>query len=146
MAELAKDKVGKVGWFESARYEDGTPVAMVAAIHEFGAPGAGIPPRPFMRPTIAAEQDNWRALAKQGAMAILKGTHTTAQVMEGIGLQAAGDIARTISQVMEPPLKPATVAAKRRKRANKGVTGNLSKPLVDSGLMISTVTNTVEDA
>lgn len=29
-------KVAKTGWFESAKYEDGTPVAYIASIHEYG--------------------------------------------------------------------------------------------------------------
>src|SRR5207253_956193 len=37
----------KVGFLENARYPDGTPVAMIGLIQNFGAPGAGIPPRPF---------------------------------------------------------------------------------------------------
>ncbi len=37
----------QVGWFESAKYDDGTPVAGVAAIQEFGSAKNRIPPRPF---------------------------------------------------------------------------------------------------
>ena len=29
-------KVGKAGWFHTSRYADGTPVAYIAAIQEFG--------------------------------------------------------------------------------------------------------------
>ena len=48
----------RVGWFDTARYQDGTPVAYVAAIQEFGH--GAIPPRPFMRPTIAQQRQAWR--------------------------------------------------------------------------------------
>lgn len=44
---------GKTGWFETARYPDGTAVAYVATIHEFGTPR--IPARPFMRPAVDVE-------------------------------------------------------------------------------------------
>lgn len=145
MAELAKDKVAKVGWFESARYENGTPVALVAAVHEFGAPSKNIPPRPFFRPTIAREENNWRDTAAKGAKAILNGTETAQSVMDKIGGRAAGDVAKTIASITTPPLKPATIRSKARKRANKKVVGNLSKPLVDSELMIDSLTHAVED-
>ena len=50
LQELAgKIKSGQsvqVGFLAGATYPDGKPVAMIAAIQEFGAPAAGIPPRP----------------------------------------------------------------------------------------------------
>lgn len=30
-------KIGRAGWFETSKYEDGTPVAHIAAVQEFGA-------------------------------------------------------------------------------------------------------------
>lgn len=144
--EGLEDKQGKVGWFETAKYPDGTPVAYVAAIQEFGYPRGNIPSRPFMRPTIDRERDNWRVLAESGARAIIAGNQTSQGVLEAIGLKAAGDIAKTISQVHAPPLLAATVKARMRRRADKKTVGNLTKPLVDTGLMISTITSTVEDA
>ena len=44
--------VAQVGFPSGINYEDGTNVAYVATIQEFGAPEANIPPRPFMRPTV----------------------------------------------------------------------------------------------
>lgn len=145
LLENADGKVGKVGFFESAKYEDGTPVAYVAAINEFGYPEGGIPSRSFMRTTIAAEKKNWKLLATSGARAILAGNYTIADVLEGIGLQAAGDIRKTISNIWSPKLADATIAARVRKRADGKTVGNLNKPLVDSGYMLSQVNNTVED-
>lgn len=57
------NKVGKVGFFPSSKYEDGTPVAYVAIIQEFGSPEQGIPPRSFMRTTIAEKQNEWQGVA-----------------------------------------------------------------------------------
>lgn len=140
-------KVGKVGWFENSSYPEppNIKVATVAVIQEYGAPSKNIPPRPFVRPTMIQQQGAWTELASQGAKAILNGTKTVDNVMEALGLKAAGDIRKAITQVFSPPLKPATIAARLRKRANKTVTGNLTKPLVDTGLMLNTLTNTVED-
>jgi hypothetical protein len=53
--------VARVGFLENAKYPDGTPVAAIALIQDMGAPGAGIPPRPFFRNMIAAKQGEWPA-------------------------------------------------------------------------------------
>ena len=64
-AEEARRKQVKVGFFSTAKYEDQTPVATVAAVQEFGAPKASIPERPFFRQAIAElEQDLPKELAK----------------------------------------------------------------------------------
>lgn len=85
----ASRKQGKVGWFETAKYEDGTPVAYVAAIQENGSPAQGIPPRPFLRTTIAARQAAWRDLIHSGAQRILDGKASVADVLNIVGLRAA---------------------------------------------------------
>lgn len=126
----------KTGWFETAKYADGTPVAYVATIHEFGYPEGGIPARPFMRPTVAEQGQAWLDMLAKGSKAILTGGATPAGVLEAVALKAAGDVAKTISGVTSPPLSPLTIARK------KGAT----KPLVDTGQMIQSVTGVVEKA
>ena len=147
LKELASKKVGKVGWFEKSRYDDAesTPVAAVAAQNEYGNPNMHIPARPFMRPTIIAQQKIWAKVAEQGARNILKGDQTSSDVLEMIGLKAAGDIRKTISKITTPPLSPRTIAARLAKRADHQTVGNLTKPLIDTGVMFNTLTNTVED-
>lgn len=142
------DKTGRVGWFPSAKYPDGTSVATVAAIQEFGAPGKNIPPRSFMRTTMREKVGKWRELAESGARAIMAGNATTGTVMEGIGLQAQGDIARKITEITSPPLKPATVIARanRKDKASGGKANSWSiKPLEDTDLMFDTVSHDVID-
>lgn len=142
-----KNKVGKVGWFKESRYPDppNTQVAQVAVTQEYGYSPGNIPPRPFMRPTIVAKQQEWRDVALRGAKAVFAGKQTVENVLEAIGLKAAGDIRKAISNVYSPPLSPLTIAARLRRRANKRVTGKLTKPLIDTGLMFATLTNSVED-
>lgn len=126
------DKVqGKVGWFETAHYEDGTPVAYVAAIQEFGTDR--IPARPFMRPAVADHGGEWIDLMARGAKAAVDGRYTPEQVLEAVTLQAAGDVAKKISAVTAPPLSPVTVKRK-----------GFDKPLVDTGQMLQSVTGIVE--
>lgn len=136
----------KVGWFETAKYESGISVAHVATIQEFGYPKKNIPPRPFMRPTVAREENNWRKIIDQESKKIVAGTQTPAGMFQIIGLQASGQVAKSIVAVMAPPLKPATIAARKRRLAGGKTTKSLEKPLIDTGIMMETVTYTVEES
>lgn len=135
----------RVGFFETAKYEDGTPVAYVAAIHEFGAPGQGIPARPFMRPTAVAEKANWDRGFASGARAVAQGRLTPQQVLGAVGANAAGSISEAIARVQTPPLKEATIRDKQRQYATKGGQGKLSKPLVRTGQLIASPTYEVDE-
>ena len=122
---------GKTGWFESAHYPDGTAVAYVATIHEFGTPR--IPARPFMRPAVADHGGEWMEALADGARASLKGGPSPEAVLEIVTLQAAGNVAEKIAAVTSPPLKPVTVKRK-----------GFAKPLIDTGQMAQSVTGKVE--
>lgn len=135
---------GKVGIFESTKYPSGTPGAYVAAIHEFGAPSEGIPPRPFMRPTIAEQSPEWTKQFGAGAKAIAEERFSAADVMETVAALAAGDVRKTIASIQDPPLKEATIEARKRRYKNRNKTGNLTKPLVDTAVMVNAVTHVVE--
>lgn len=125
---------GKVGWLESNTYKDGTQVAYVALIQEMGSPQNGIPPRPFFRSTIAEKDKTWKAQFKSGCKAIIAGNETSRTVMEKVVMGATGDIKRKISQIKTPALSVATIRAREAK-------GNTSKkPLIDTGLMLQTLT------
>ena len=136
--------VGKVGWFQSSHYPDGTPVAYVASIQEHGYPAGGIPPRLGMRDTADKQRAIWADVARRGAKAVLKGTTTAREAMEQLGLKAAGDMRKHIAEVVSPPLKAATIQDRLRQRANRKVMGALDKPLVFSGELIDSLTNTTE--
>lgn len=136
------NREAKVGWFESARYnEDGQDisVAEVVVIQEYGAPGANIPPRPTIGPTIAEQGQKWSDNIAKGARAVIAGKATADQVLEIVGAQAAGDIRQTISEVRNPPLAESTLA----QRARDGYT---DQPLNRTGYMIATCTNVVGEA
>lgn len=121
----------RIGFLENARYPDGTLVAMVAAIQEYGAPRAGIPPRPFFRNTVAAKYQEWPS-----AIANLLKVHNydTKKVLALTGEAIKGQIQQGIRDTNTPPLKPATI---RRK--------GFSKPLIDTGVLINSVAYEVTD-
>lgn len=129
-----------VGWFESTHEANGAQTAYIASIHEYGAPSKNIPPRPFMRPTIAREEKNWQSLLQSGAKQIIKGSTTIEAVYGLLGAKASGDIAKTIASIHSPPLKEKTVQARARKRKSRTITDTLRKPLVDDAIMIGSVT------
>lgn len=145
LVEGIGNKVGKVGFFPSSKYEDGTPVAYVATIQEYGYPEGGIPPRSFLRTTVEQKQNEWAGIARNGAKAMLAGSMTGEDVLNLIGLKAAGDIRNTISKITSPPLAESTIAARLSARADKSTVGNLTKPLVDTGTLLNAVTHEVTD-
>lgn len=168
-------KVAKVGWNERAKYPDvpgengrkgkkGQYVAYVAAINEFGDPTSNIPSRSFLRRTIREKTNDWNALWKRYAQDIVDGKYSMDIALEAFGLLVKGQIQQTITRVFEPPLKPATIAARLRKYKVKNALtlarkhtegkvltsrekmdlGSLTKPLEDTGYMRASIYNTVE--
>lgn len=149
----------RVGWFEGAQYPDGTPVGLIATVQEFGSPGNNIPPRPFMRPTVATEMPNWKKIMADGMAAMAKGRVTPVQIMEGVGLQAQGDFKKAIVKVTTPALADSTIRGRKRKVVGpmgegqnrkeysaKVTAANVSeKPLNDTGLMLATLVTQTEE-
>lgn len=95
------------GWNDS--YPDGTPLALVAALNEYGAPSRGIPPRPFMRLTIARNRAGWPALA---AARLKFRNGDVAAALADVGEVIKGQIEDTILSDVPPPNSPATIARK----------------------------------
>lgn len=130
----------RVGWFPSAKYENGTPVALVAVVQEYGSPSKGIPPRPFMRTTADEKRAEWQRDSHVLAKAVVNGTMAPDAVLQGLAQKAEGDVRRAISKVSTPPLSERTIAARAR-RHSKGKAS--TKPLVDTGLLLNTLTSQV---
>ena len=121
----------EVGFLENATYPSGEPVAMVAAIQEFGAPARNIPPRPFFRGMINEKSGQWpNAVADLLKANDFDAAKTLAQAGDGI----AGQLRQSIASFAGEPLAPATVAAK-----------GSSKQLVDTGHMLNSVDYRVEE-
>jgi len=128
--KLSSGKSVKIGFFENATYPDGTPVAMIAAIQEFGAPRANIPPRPYFRNMIAAKKGEW----PDAIASLLKANNNdAARTLELVGQAIAGQLRQSIINTNAPPLAPATVARK-----------DFAKPLVDTGHMLNSISYEVQ--
>lgn len=118
----------QTGWFESAKYEDGTPVAYVAAVQEWGCDSPPIPPRLGMRGTIERERPRWGKLMEQEIKKMLKGEKTPHEVMSRIGVQAQGDFKKTISKVTDPPLALMTLLLRKKQLDNRKQERREAKP------------------
>lgn len=114
LREIAK-KVGKaatlrVGFLENATYPDGKPVAMVAAIQEFGAPRARIPPRPFFRNMIAAKSPNWG----ESLAAVLKNNdYDAGKSLAVMGEGIKSQLVASIVEINSPALSPVTLMLRK---------------------------------
>jgi hypothetical protein len=115
----------RVGFLDNATYPDGTSVALVATVQEFGSPVNGIPPRPFFRNMIADKSPGWpKALEK-----LLVANGYDAKIALGqMGAGIAGQLRQSIVDTNSPPNAPSTIAKK-----------GSSKPLVDTGHMLQSI-------
>lgn len=116
----------KVGFLAGGpAYPDGTPVAMVAAVNEFGRPAVGQPPRPFMRDTVSKYGASWpREMA--GLLAANNGDATA--TLNQMGNVVSRQIRRTILEFSTPALAPSTIKRK-----------GSAKPLIETELMLDSV-------
>jgi hypothetical protein len=113
----------------------------------------------YMKNLIENEKRNWVELCKNGAIKILEGKISSKTFLNMFGLRVSGQISKAIANVYTPPLSVVTLMARKLRRKNKAVnigelrqklakgdvdiSGVSTKPLVDTGLMISTVTHIV---
>ena len=162
-----------VGWFAGQRYDDNTSVAEVASQNEFGSKKKHIPPRPFMRPTAQTEKNKWRnvfaELYKKNNGDLEKTMNGLGLVVSGAIKKTISEIwdpplaEKTInarkarkdkhSASLNDDLSNFLTTIKARKdkyKARKdkysdgGMSGSsIEKPLVDTGLMISSVSHRV---
>lgn len=121
-------KVVHVGFPEGGpEKENRISVAGVAAVHEFG--GGNVPERPFVRTGIRRGIPEQMALNKANLKAVVHGTLTVPQALGQLGLMAAGQVQREITEGTFEPLQDATINRK-----------GSSKPLIDTGQMRQSVT------
>jgi hypothetical protein len=140
-ASEAFDKLAAyAGWFSSSKYPDGTPVAYVATVHEFGDPESNIPSRSFQRVAVNKYSKDWSVLLANGARKALKGEVTAKQVLDGLGLQVAGDIRTEIARGDFEAIKDSTKRARARRR-NVSVEAVNTDPLRDTNVMVNTLAN-----
>jgi hypothetical protein len=114
-----------VGFLEEAKYPAGKSVAMIAAIQNFGAPSAGIPPRPFFTDMIKKRSPEWPKAIRD---LLVANQYDALRVLQLTGEGITGQLRKQIQDTNAPPLSKATI---RRK--------GFDKPLIDTGHMWNSV-------
>jgi hypothetical protein len=152
--KVGKDNIVKVGFISGALYPDGTPVAMVAALQEYGT--STIPSRPFFRNMIAEKSPNWG----KNLGVVMKFTDGDAgKALEIMGMKIGGQLVQSIKDTNDPALSPVTLmlrkmfgnhpeeitgaavgeAARRVAAGESGASGTQAKPLDWTGLMQNSI-------
>jgi hypothetical protein len=122
-------RVGYVGP-KSNESHDGITMVELGTIHEFGAPGAGIPERAHIRPAFYKNVDKIIKLQARIGKAMLERGMTPLQGMKLIGEFMTSETRKFITEGphIPPPLKPETIARKGSDR-----------PLVDTGRLVQAI-------
>lgn len=109
--------------------------AELGYIHEFGAPDANIPARPFLFPGIREAKGRFAGYLRQGAQAAMSGDQSRVErALGAAGQAAASSVQRHITAGPFTPLAASTIAARRR-RGRTGV-----RPLIDTGQLRRAIT------
>lgn len=113
--------------------------AEIGAVHEYGAPDAGIPQRPWLRPAIRKNQQAYADLIQDGMRKELQGVPALSKALKLVGVKAVADVKLfvTAGDQIPPPNAPATLKAKEAKGKSK--TGKGARTLVDTSQMINGV-------
>jgi hypothetical protein len=131
----------KVGVFDGVGGGTGE-IATIATIHEFGAPRANIPPRSYIRATIRERKAELAALMARVVRLMIQGKLDERRALELVGAWLAGAIKGRIVSGPFTPLKPATIA---RRRKNPADPDGPIKPLIDTGQLKNAVTFIIVD-
>jgi hypothetical protein len=108
----------------------------LGVVHEFGAPGAGIPERSFLRSTFDAKIRDWTDQAVKVAKRVYSSTpQQPGRVLALMAEKAKSDVQNAITQGIEPPIQEATIEARRRQFGKAS-----STPLLASGQLQRAIT------
>lgn len=131
--QLKIDPEVRIGIFQGGgpRTGSGPTNVEIGIIHEFGAPGANIPERSFLRRTADHKRKDWLDLMARALGKVVDGKITAQTALGLVGQRASADVKQTITRGagVPPPLKDKTIAAK-----------GSSRPLVDTGQLVNSIT------
>ena len=136
---IAMNAYTSVGVHEDAGDSEGTPLAVIAAVHEYGAEikngfGKGIriviPERSFLRSFVDENSGNLENFKQKIVGMIIDGKSTPGQALSLLGEYAVSGVKKKMRNGPFTPLRPATI---RRKGS--------SKPLIDTGQLIGSISH-----
>lgn len=114
--------------------------ASLLYIHENGAPEVGIPARPTMRPGIRRAGPEIKRRLKLAGEAALDGRpQSVRNQFAAAGMAGVKEVKNKIRSNTPPPLKPGTIATRRRRGVKR------TNTLIDTGQMLNAVTYVVTE-
>ena len=121
--QLGRGGEVRVGYLANSRYPDGTSVALVGALQEFGT--SRMPARPAVRNMIREKAADWPT----SLAAILKHNHNDVPLsLQLLGEGIRGQWQTSIRDLWSPPLAASTIARK-----------GFAKPLIHTSTMLNSV-------
>lgn len=123
--------------------------AALGYIHEHGSPAQGIPARPFLDPGVRNSRDRWLPYMQQaGQLAVDGKSAAVDRALHAAGTTAVSAVKATITAKIPPPLRPATVAARRRRSRGSKYRRLATKPddttpLIDTTQLLNSITYVV---
>lgn len=120
-----------VGFLSDASYPDGTSVAEVAGVNEFGNPANNQPPRPFFRRMVAEKKGTW---GNAVALQLAETDYDIPKTLDRMGQGIKSQLQESIRNLTDPPLSPVTVKRK-----------GFDKPLIDTAHMLNSVDYRVDE-
>ncbi len=161
-SKLKKAASVEVGFQAGATEKDGTSIPMIAAIQEFGAPARGIPPRPFFRTMVQKNSPQW---PRQVADLLKASGFDAEKTLTVMGMEMVGQLQTSIEDLTAPALSDVTIMLRgmrsqkryadqhfgdlikiaiERVAAGKTNYGASTKPLIDTGKLLASITSTVK--
>ncbi len=122
-------KIGIQG-SDATKVHDKALVVEIAAIHEFGL---GVPRRSWLADWYDQHEKEGLDKLRAGMRKVIAGELSSETVARALGLWGVASIQERISNGINPPLDPATIAAK-----------GSSTPLIDRGVLRSSITFVAE--
>lgn len=155
IAKMDHVQVGFMAGSTNAR--TGASIPMYAAINNYGAPRANIPPRPFFTIMVAKGKPHW---GDDLAKSMQRTGGDAGASLSALGQQMQGELQQSIIDIFSPPLSPVTLMLRKMRQKNPGLrvsrrvvgeaaarvragesTGGVStKPLIDSGDLLRAAT------
>lgn len=141
----------QAGWFETAKYDNGTPIGGIAAVQNYGATinvtdkmrgffayhfgvhlkktttTITIPPTHFYEHCLEKNKEKWKNLIAQNWKAVFAGLLSPQGATESLGSTMENDLRREIVDVDYPPVTRFTLTQKLSKYKKQKDVGDLAK-------------------
>lgn len=116
-------------------YEDGTTIAVIGAVQEYGSADGRIPERSFLRVPLRSNQKEFAKVFRNLIPKVIAGEMDMFQLLSSVGAKAVSVSQEAISAGIPPPNAPSTLARK----------GEGGVPLVDEGTLKGSITYVIGD-